>query len=244
MDTTSATSIVREYQLSDDLARLCLPREFKESHRHLAWVNSICFLFLAVGLVGLKPPPIIEKPINQPTEIIPVVFTPPEEPPPVQQEQIQEEPEIVQDVMAETPQVVTVVAAADAPNVAFAVPVQGAVAIAAQAHLAPPPPPVTAPPRPSPPKPVQFNPQTVADGGVYPPPTYPQVALRNRYKGTVEVLIEVEPTGAITSVSVQKSSGHSILDDAAVSVVKNRWRFPADEKKRLYIWPCIFETGR
>jgi len=196
--------------------------------------------------VGLKPPPVIEKPINEPTEIIPVVFTPPEEPPPVTPEQIQEEPDTVQDVMTETPQVITVVAAADAPNIAFAVPVQGAVAVAAQAHLAPPPPAVTAPPKPSPPKPVQFNPQTVADGGVYPAPSYPTVAQRNRYQGTVQVLIEVDPTGKVVSATVQKTSGHEILDDAAISVVKNRWRFPPapEQRTRLFLWPCVFAMNR
>src|SRR5215470_11601751 len=67
------------YQLSDDLARLCLPSEFKDSFRKLAWVDSICALFLIIGLVGIKPPKIVQKPLTPPQEIVPVIFTPPEE---------------------------------------------------------------------------------------------------------------------------------------------------------------------
>src|SRR5438093_11445700 len=69
------------YQLSDELARLCLPAEYKDSYRTLAWVNSICFLFLLIGVVGLRPPKVVERPVNPPSEPVPVVFTPPEEQP-------------------------------------------------------------------------------------------------------------------------------------------------------------------
>src|SRR6266446_907834 len=69
------------YNLSDDLARLCLPQEWKDSYRTLAWVNSICFMFLIVGLIGLRAPKVIHKPLTELTETVPVIFTPPEEPP-------------------------------------------------------------------------------------------------------------------------------------------------------------------
>ncbi len=69
-----------EYALSSDLAKLCLPAAFTDSYRKLAWVDSICFLFLVIGLVGLKAPRVVERPLSQPTEAVPVVFTPPEEP--------------------------------------------------------------------------------------------------------------------------------------------------------------------
>src|SRR5215813_3912444 len=130
-----------DYQLHDDLARLCLPQEFKDSYRTLAWVNSICCLFLVVGLIGLRPPKVIHKPLTEMVESVPVVFTPPEEPPKVEPEPKQDEPDEPQNTTEETPQVMTVVAAADPTSVAFAVPVQGAVAVAAAAHLATPPPP-------------------------------------------------------------------------------------------------------
>jgi len=225
------------YPLSDDLARLCLPQEWRDSYRTLAWVNSICFLFLVVGLIGLKHPRVIEKPLTRIEEPVPVIFTPPEEPPKTEPEVKQEEPQ-PQDTPTESPQVVTVVAAADPASVAFAVPVQGAVAIAPAAHLATPPPPVNQ----APPRAVQFNPNA-NDGGSYPPPLYPVLAQRNRYEGTVTIEILVDASGAVAEARVFKSSGYSVLDDAALELVKHRWRFPAG-KPNLYHWSCTFQLPR
>jgi len=224
-----------DYQLSDDLARLCLPQEWKDSYRTLAWVDSVCFLFLIVGLVGLHPPKVIHKPLSDLVEAVPVIFTPPDEPPKAESEAKPDE-EQPQDTPTEAPQVVQVVAAADPTSVAFAVPVQGAVAIAPAAHLATPPPPVNQPP---PPRAMQFNPN-VGDGGSYPPPSYPGIAQRNHSEGTVTIEIAVEASGEISSVKVFKSSGFGVLDDAATDVVKHRWRFPPGQP-RLYHWPCIFK---
>ena len=214
--TAASTS---PYHLSDDLARLCLPQEWKDSYRTLAWVNSICFLFLVVGLVGLKAPRVIQKPLTEISEPVPVVFTQPEEPPKTEPEPKQEE-EQPQDAPADTPQVAAVVAAADPTSVAFAVPVQGAVAIAPAAHLATPPPPANQ----APPRAVQFNP-TTAGGGSFPDPHYPAIAMRNHYQGTVIVEFVVDEAGRLTSVKVQKSSGFPVLDEEALETVKNRWRF-------------------
>jgi protein TonB len=226
-----------EYKLSDDLARLCLPQEYKDSYRRLAWVNSICFLVLLIGLVGMKGQRVIVKPLSEPQEIVPVVFTPPEEPPPTQPEVKPEETPEPQNTPEETPQVVTVVAAADPTAVAFAVPVQGAVAVTAAAHLASPPPPMNQ----APPRPVQFNPTTASDGGSYPPPMYPSLALRNHYEGTAIIEIKVATSGAITSATVYRSSGFPVLDEAALDVVKKRWHFGPAGKERWLQWPCMFK---
>lgn len=225
-----------DYQLSDDLARLCLPQEFSDECRTLGWVNSICALFLAIGLVGLKAPRVIHKPLSEISEPVPVVFTPPEEQPKPVVEEKQEEPDQTQQTEADTPQVITVVAPANA-NVAFAVPVQGAVAVATEARLATPPPIVTTH---AASKPQQFLPSTAGDGGSYPEPNYPLTAMRNQYQGTVTIEIMVDPSGAITDAKVFKSSGYSVLDDAALNVVKNRWRFPPGGNRWLH-WPCIFK---
>jgi periplasmic protein TonB len=223
------------YTLSDDLAKLCLPREFKDSYRKLAYANSICALFLAVGLVGLKAPQVITKPLSEIIEPVPVVFTPPTEPPRQVTQEVEEQPEEPTDQPIETPQVVSVVAAADAADVAFAVPVQGAVAIAPTARFVPPPPPVTRAPS----APVAFNPVTARDGGSYPPPTYPGFALRNRQQGTVVVEILVDAQGKVTMARVQKSSGYPLLDEAAVDVVQKRWRFPGGPGH--FTWACVFQ---
>jgi protein TonB len=227
----------RQYALSSDLARLCLPAEYKDSYRRLAWVNSICFLFLVIGLVGLKAPQVFHKPVVEIAEPVPVVFTPPEEEPKMEPEMKQEESE-PQETPLETPQVVTVVAAADPATVAFAVPVQGAVAVA-EARFASAPPPVAVHAPPAPPVPTRFDPNAT-DGGTYPKPDYPSLARRNRYQGTVTLEIFVEASGNVRDVKIRKTSSFPLLDDAAVQVVKQHWRFPPGGARDL-LWDCIFQ---
>jgi protein TonB len=185
-----------------------------------------------IGIVGLRPPNVVVKPLSKIEEVVPVVWTPPEEQPKPQPEIKEEEPQ-TQDTEVETPQVVTIVAAADTANVAFAVPTEGVVAIAKEARFAAPPPPVVK----APPKPVKFDPSTST--GNFPPPQYPGMAQRNRYQGTVTLEIIVDAGGNIVEVKVQKSSGFNMLDDAAVKVVKERWKFPPGQA-RDYLWDCTF----
>jgi len=221
----------RTYTLSSDLAKLCLPSEYRDSNRILAWVNSICFLFLLIGLVGLRPPKVIERPLSQPQEIVPVIFTPPEETK-AQPDAKPDEPE-PQEQPLETPQVAMVVAAADPSTVAFAVPVQGAVAIAPARFATAPPPANTAPPQPT-----KFDPN--ANAGTFPPPSYPGIAVRNRYQGKATLEIMVDASGAVTSVKVVKTSGYPVLDEAAMQVVKSRWHFQPGTARDL-VWDCTFE---
>jgi protein TonB len=223
----------RNYTLSSDLARLCLPSEYRDSNRVLAWVNSICLLFLLIGLVGLRPPKVIQKPLSEPQEIVPVVFTPPEEQPKNEPEVKQDEPEPKEQPL-DTPQVAVVVAAADPSTVAFAVPVQGAVAIA-PARFATAPPPIDS----APPKPTKFDPNAATDGK-FPPPVYPAIARRNRYQGKTTIELLVDTAGTITSAKVLKSSGYPVLDEAALQAVKGQWR-PAPGPARDLVWECTFK---
>jgi len=57
-----------------------------------------------------------------------------------------------------------------------------------------------------------------------PAPVYPPEALRQRIEGTVVVYTEVLPNGESGQVEVAQSSGHRILDAAAVATIK-KWRF-------------------
>ena len=222
-----------KYALSDDLAKMCLPAEFKEPYRNLAWANSICFLFLVIGLVGVKAPRIVERPLTEVQETVPVTFTPPEEQPRQEPEVKQDEPEPQETL--DTPQVAPIVAAEPSSAIAFSVPVKGAVAMASAPRYATPPPIGNHVPS----APVKFNPNAT-DGGTYPEPRYPGYALRNRNQGTVTVEILVEPSGAVSEAKVLKTSGFTILDEAAVEVVKSRWRFPPGSK-RDYVWDCTFK---
>lgn len=56
-----------------------------------------------------------------------------------------------------------------------------------------------------------------------PPPVYPAAARRRGQEGVVELLVELSATGAVTRVTVARSSGVSALDRAAVAAVRN-WR--------------------
>lgn len=60
--------------------------------------------------------------------------------------------------------------------------------------------------------------------GFTPRPGYPAVAIRRGYEGTVLVHVRVLPNGEPEAVSVMRSSGHRILDKAAVAAVK-KWKF-------------------
>ena len=57
-----------------------------------------------------------------------------------------------------------------------------------------------------------------------PPPRYPQAARRNGDEGTVMLRVLVNPDGAPVQVELDRSSGSSPLDNAAVDAVRS-WRF-------------------
>lgn len=57
-----------------------------------------------------------------------------------------------------------------------------------------------------------------------PPPRYPQAARRNGDEGTVLLRVLVNPEGSPVQVELDRSSGSSPLDSAAVGAVRS-WRF-------------------
>lgn len=65
-----------------------------------------------------------------------------------------------------------------------------------------------------------------------PPPAYPLVARRNGLQGRVVLNVEVLASGVCGQINIHKSSGYTMLDDAAVQTVKT-WRFlPASQAGR------------
>ena len=212
------------YELHSDLAQLCLPRANREEHRKLAWLNSLCFMFLVVGLIGMRARPIVLKNLPPLEEVIPTVFEPPPPvAPPVNENQPPEEDNNEQ---ADTATIV-VVAPANAA-VAFSVPTVGNV-VMQNAALAPPPPP----------KPLQQSSgpvikriQSTGKGGDFPDPSsYPVRALQERMQGTVDIYFEVEETGTITKIEVKDSSGHPYLDNFCKEWIKKHYVFPPGEKR-------------
>ncbi|QDV08916.1 transport protein TonB [Planctomycetes bacterium Poly30] len=57
-----------------------------------------------------------------------------------------------------------------------------------------------------------------------PPPIYPRLAERRGWTGTTVLLIDVAADGTVTGVRIESSSGHEVLDEAAVAAVRT-WRF-------------------
>lgn len=57
-----------------------------------------------------------------------------------------------------------------------------------------------------------------------PLPPYPRVARQNRWQGTVRLRARVSAAGEIEKVSLERSSGHEVLDHAALQGVRP-WRF-------------------
>jgi len=203
-----------QYALSDDLARLCLPQEYRDSYRGLAWVNSICALFLIIGLIGLNPPKIVVRELPPVNEIVPVVIQPEEQPEPETKPETEKPPE-TEDLITDQPVVATVVAANPA-NVAFALPVKGPVILAAAKFAAPPAHEIKA---------TEGKVTRLASGdedwaGKSDQPEYPSLAQRRGYQGKVILEIGFDATGAVISVTVKNSSGYTMLDEAAVQKVK------------------------
>ncbi|MEM9450688.1 MAG: TonB family protein [Cyanobacteria bacterium P01_E01_bin.6] len=80
---------------------------------------------------------------------------------------------------------------------------------------------VAARPAPAPPRPA---PRTVACRSC-PKPSYPSSALNAGIEGTINIMVDINANGNVTSATLVGSSGNSALDRAALSTVRNRWRF-------------------
>ena len=71
--------------------------------------------------------------------------------------------------------------------------------------------------------------QAVPDPAFAPRPKYPRKARVRKWQGTVWLEVDVDATGRPTRVSLHKSSGHGILDDAAIATVRT-WKFKPGQR--------------
>ena len=62
-----------------------------------------------------------------------------------------------------------------------------------------------------------------------PKPVYPQEARARGYKGKVLLRVEVLPNGRVRQIEIKKSSGYEILDQSALSTVRE-WKFIPAQK--------------
>lgn len=107
----------------------------------------------------------------------------------------------------------------------------------------PQPQPEAAPPVPAPVPPAEEPPQdgdadkdeagieveAVPDPSFAPRPKYPRKARVRRWEGTALVEVDVNEKGRPTRVTLYKTSGHKILDDAALEAVRT-WKFLPGER--------------
>ncbi|HEY8097546.1 MAG TPA: energy transducer TonB [Methylobacter sp.] len=63
-----------------------------------------------------------------------------------------------------------------------------------------------------------------ANYGSNPKPKYPSIATSRGWEGTVRLLVRVSIEGDCEEVTVQRSSGYDVLDEAAIEAVE-KWKF-------------------
>ncbi len=216
------------------LTRFCFEPDAVEANRVLAWVNSICAAFLFIGLLGLKSRPIVIQTRSVPaTEAVATIIEPVILP--------------VQTLAADAPGDGTseasvggpmVAVTLDTPAVVFAVPTVGNVLVPASLAQAPPANPMHGVAPLSPAKVESVG--ATGGGGSRPAPGYPLESMRAREQGTVVLLIEVDGTGKVMTVSICESSGYRRLDAAAVAAVKQTWYFGPALGKRMFESPIVF----
>ncbi len=208
------------YELKDELARFCLPTANRDSNLKLAWVNSVCILFLLIGIFGARRGMISIKPVPPLQEIIPVVVEPMILPP---SQTVEKKP--VDEEKNDTPQVV--VAIPQAPNINFSVPTIGTLVAPAKLASAPPLEPMRVA--------TQINSVgSTGASGDRPQPAYPKIALEEAEQGVVTLTLGGDAAGNVISVDVKESSGFGILDRNAVDFIKRHWHLPAGNGNQLF----------
>ncbi|HEY5042456.1 MAG TPA: TonB family protein [Verrucomicrobiae bacterium] len=209
------------YELKDELARLCLPSASRDANQKLAWVNSVCILFLLVGIFGARRGLIAIKPAPPLEEIVPVIVQPLLLPP----QPTIEKKETPDENKNDTPQVNVVIP--QSPGVNFSVPTIGSVVVPASLAVAPPL------------EPMRTSSQigslnNTGSGGERPEPPYPPIAKETGEQGTIILLLGGDAAGNVVSVDVKESSGFPVLDRATVDFLKRHWRLPAGTDSRLF----------
>ena len=74
-----------------------------------------------------------------------------------------------------------------------------------------------------PPLPLGTDEQRVPSFAGNRPPSYPEIARRNGWEGTVLLWLKIDASGRVLDVSVRESSGYPVLDAEAVNAVRS-WK--------------------
>jgi protein TonB len=229
MNVLDANRTEPAYELRSELARTLLHATDRDPDRTLAWVNSVCILFLLIGVAGSKPASVAIQPLPPIEEVTAAIVEP--LPPPPQAQLQQQNQEQTDEKPPDTPQVVVVTP--DAPSISFSVPTIGNLLVPNAIAQAPP----LAPLKPVEPlraKPILLNLNSTGSGGERPQPPYPRIALDQGQQGSVTLRMTVDEAGLIKTIEVAQSSGFPILDHSAMDFVKRRWTVPSGKGARLY----------
>ena len=221
MKVLDAPPVSSSYQLKSELARYCLPQANQDANLKLAWVNSICILFLVIGIFGARRGVISIRNLPPLREVVPVVVIPQTLPPQAAMPQKREQPR-QQDAPGRV-----FVALPNAPNINFSVPTLGTLVSSAALASAPPLNPLAAPGQ------VVALGNTGA-GGERPAPPYPQLAMQSGEQGTIVLLLGGDEAGNVISIDVKESSGFPFLDHATVEFIKTHWHLPTNAGTRLF----------
>src|SRR5580658_6777179 len=229
---------VAGYHLKSELARVCLPAPGRAVPRRLAWVDSICLLFLLIGVVGNQsrlPPRKAVPPLEQPVPVIieplPAVVPPTTAAQPSEQQNDDDKPQVpsIQAVTLDTPAINFAVPTPGSllvPRSVAPTPVEGAMKRAA---------------------PVKHEPSaidTTGSGGERPTPDiYPPIARELGQQGTVTLLLTVDDSGKVISADIQESSGSPILDGHAQSWVKRHWIVRPVNGGHTFLAPIRYHLG-
>lgn len=171
-----------------------------------AGIAAVGVHLAAAWTLAHLPPGQIIAPSKQAAPVEVAFITPPPPPPPPKVEP--EKPKVVQKAV-KTPQV---------PVVQNVVPD----AVASDNVVA-----VQEGPPPAPAAPVEEKVTAARADASYlnnPPPEYPAIALRQGWSGTVQLRVLVQPNGSPSTITLEKSSGKKVLDDAALVAVQ-KWKF-------------------
>jgi len=217
------------------LSRLCLMPDEDRSVRHLAWVNAICAVTLLAALASGLTESVTTPDANTaganstPVELV-LRSTEPE-------------PLTVADTIADG-QLVQEPADIAIPTVAAVVqptltaPVKVTQAQAAFAT------PTTRLDTPAIPAALATSASATESASRFeaapgdartPQPAYPRLALQRGQTGTVRIEFIVAENGAVAQAEVTRSSGHPMLDAAALNTVRARWQFPAGPGRRHFV---------
>lgn len=208
------------------------------------WVGCLTIGFVGFVLPYLRPQPAPKTPPPVVAELLNVELTSDPLPPPnpARPPRSPQPPPLARPAVV-PPAPPMMALAEPSPQIAFAVPIEAPARIVpakeASFRTVESTPIVMPTPEPPAPQPLTFG----RGEGRQPAPEYPRQALREGQEGVVTVRMTVREDGRVLAAEASSPSPWPLLNDAAVRVVKSRWRF-APGAVRAYEVAIRFQLNR